>query len=334
MRNLTLSLSRRQALVASVGAIGTLAALASPPLSVLADQTSAPESNTQDHPGGSDRHDSKRSDWEKVAAVFNQEPNVQPGDVLLVDLPRSDFQTTLFGVPVLPDFATDTMITFQHTDDAAIVKWEFVLLDSEVDPVMDALFGEGLRPATTTLNALHNHWLKVTPEIKYLHGTARGDALTMARALRDALSHSGTPFNPSEPPGSTGLPNDQIAQIVGGTGMVSDNVLVVDVDRRETIVELGVRLEPAMEVDSEAVFQAIGGGQAAVQTEIVVLAEEADAVARQLRAGGLFVTALHNHELVIEPRLYYVHAFGTGEPLTLAHAVRAALNHTNSKFES
>jgi hypothetical protein len=333
MRTFAPHLSRREALLASIGAVSALAALASQAPSASAEAAPASASNRQDDPDRR-RHDRDHPDWRPVAAVFNQEPNVQPGDVLLVDLPRSDFQTTLFGVPVLPDLATDSMITFQRTDDGAIVKWEFALLDSEVEPVLDALLREGLRPATTTLNALHNHWIKVTPEVKFLHGTARGDALTIARALREALSHSATPFNPTEPPGQTGLPNDQIAQTVGGTGMVEDHVLVVDVERRETIRELGVRLEPAMEVESEVVFQSIGGGQAAVAAEIVVLAEEADTVARTLRAGGLFVTALHNHELVIEPRLYYLHAFGIGAPLDLARSVRAALNHTKSRFES
>lgn len=325
-------ISRRDALLVGAGLVGSLAALADPAgLAVAAGSSDAPDTQ-DDADDGRGRRDT--SQWPAVAAVFGQQPNVQPGNVLMVDLARSDFQTTLFGVPVQPDFATDSMITFQRVDEASIVKWEFVLLDREVTPVLDALFRQDLRPAVTTLNALHNHWLEVTPEVKYLHGTAIGDALAIARALRDALSRSATPFGPSEPPGQTGLPNDQIARIIGGSSMISGSVLTVDVDRREAIRELGVRLEPAMEVDSEAVFQSIGGGQAAVQAEIVVLPEEADAVARELRARGLYVTALHNHELFIEPRLYYVHSFGTGAPLDLASSVRAALNQTRSRFES
>ena len=84
---------------------------------------------------------------------------IESGDVLLIDLPRSDQSWTLFGVSVKPEIGFDTEITFQHIDNGAIVKWEFCLLDSEVNPVLDSLFNQGLKPDVTNLNALHNHFL-------------------------------------------------------------------------------------------------------------------------------------------------------------------------------
>jgi len=273
-------------------------------------------------------------EWKKVAAIFETQGTIEPGDVLLIELPRSDIQATIFGVPIKPDLAIDTEITFQHIDKKAIVKYEFVLRDEEVNPVLDALFAQDLQPATSTLNALHNHFLEMTPHIKYLHGTSIGDPVDIAKALRKALSHTGTPFgNSSSKSEHLGFNPKQIEEIIGGVGMISDDVLSVSVERVEKIRELGVTLQPAMQVESMANFQSIGNGRVAVAGEIIVLPQEADAVARSLRCSGLFVTALHNHELFIEPNFYYLHTFATGEPVELAEAIRKALNHTHSKFQ-
>jgi hypothetical protein len=256
--------------------------------------------------------------------------------VLVIEIPRTDIHATVFGVPANPHAIFEHEITFQHTDHGAIVKWEFVVLDDEANPVLDALFAhqDQLPPGITILNALHNHWLEIKPDVKYMHGTARNDALTMARALRDALGRTATPLGASSGPGNTGLPNEQIAQIIGGTPMVDDHVLKVDVERKETIEELGVVLEPEMQVEHEVIFQPIGGGRAAMYTELILLPEEVHAVAREMREHGQFVTAVHNHELVIHPRFYWLHSFGTGDPLDLARAAHEALKHTNSVFVS
>jgi hypothetical protein len=268
-----------------------------------------------------------------IEDVFGVKGTIEPSGVLLIDLSREDLHPTIFGVPIKPDAGFDTEITFQAISQGAIVKWEFCLLDKEVNPVLDALFAQDLQPRTTNLNALHNHFLEVKPEVKFLHGTAIGDPVHIAKALRNALEHSHQPFV-SSPPGNTHLPNEEITQIVGGTSMISDSVLTVSVDRKDRFRELGILLKPDMQVDSMINFQSIGNGLAAVVLEIPVLPEEADAVARTLRQHNIYVTALHNHELFIEPDLYYLHGFGTGGPLELARSVRAALNHTDSEFKS
>lgn len=274
------------------------------------------------------------AEWQEVAEIFETRGIIKPGNVLLIELSRSDIHAAIFHVPIKPDLALDTEITFQHINDSkTIVKYELVLRDQEVNPVQDILFSQNLQPATTTLNALHNHFLEITPHIKYLHGTSIGDPAQIARALRKALSRTGTPFNHgAAQSGGLGLNARQIAQIVGGSGRVTDSVLSVSVERVETIRELGVTLQPAMQVESMLNFQSIGGGKAAVAGEIIVLAQEADVVARSLRSSGLFVTALHNHELFIEPHFYYVHTFGTGSPVVMARAIHDALEHTHSKF--
>ncbi len=316
--------TRREILVAGAGlaGIGSVAslALANGALPALARQTGASASQAT----------SSNLPIKAIEAVFGVKGTMQPGGVLLIDLPRQDLHPVLFGVPVRADFGFDTEIAFQPTSSGAIVKYEFVLLDSEVNAVVNSLFNQHLTPATTVVNALHNHYLELSPSIKYLHGTSIGDPVEIAKELRHALEHSHQPFV-SSAPGHSGLPNQEITEIIGGTSMVSEGVLSVSVEHKGTFRELGITLQPAMQLESMFNFQSIGGGKAAESFEIVVLAEEADAVIRSMREHSIFFTALHNHELLIEPHLYYIHGFATGDPLALAHATRDALNHTNSK---
>lgn len=327
MDDLKKHLTRREVLVTGTGLAGigsvTAAALTNGVFPAFAREAHV---STSGDPGSS-------LPVKAIEEVFGVQGTIEPGGVLLFELDRNDLHPVAFGIPLKVDIGFDTEITFQAISQGAIVKWEFVLLDSEVNPVLDGLFHQDLQPRTTNVNAIHNHWLELNPKIKYLHGTAIGDPVHIAKALRAALERSNQPFVTS-PPGNTHLPNEEITQIIGGMSMISDSVLSVDVERKETFRELGIVLKPAMQVESVFNFQALGNGQAAVNAEFILLPSEVDAVARTLREHNFYVMAIHNHELFIEPNVYYLHSFATGGPLALAHAIRDALNKTNSKFVS
>jgi hypothetical protein len=85
-----------------------------------------------------------------------------------------------------------------------------------------------------------------------------------------------------------------------------------------------------METSSEAKFQPTENGQALMYGEIVLTASEVNPVLRTLRQNGITIMALHNHMLTEQPRLFFVHCLGRGDPLTLARAMRAALDQTES----
>ena len=63
---------------------------------------------------------------------------------------------------------------------------------------------------------------------------------------------------------------------------------------------------------------------------LVLIDKEVNAVARTLRQRGIDVTAIHNHGLMDTPRLFYMHFWATGDPVTLAQGLKAALDMTNS----
>jgi Domain of Unknown Function (DUF1259) len=269
----------------------------------------------------------------EINSVFGATGTPEPGGVLLFDFGRSDRQWTIFGTPVEPEWGFFTEIAFQPLCPGALVKWELCLLEEEVVAVVNALLDAPLPPLVSSVNAVHNHFIQTTPVAKFVHGTAIGDPVKIAQALQGILSaHTAQPFQTS-PPGNTGLPNEAITNTIGGSSMIEGVVLEVDVPRAGRIRELGVRLQPTAEIQSNFHFQKIGTTEAIVAAEFTTISYETDAVCRTLRKYNFKITAVHNHELFTSPTLYYVHAGNTGDPLALARAIREALTHTNSKLE-
>ena len=73
----------------------------------------------------------------------------------------------------------------------------------------------------------------------------------------------------------------------------------------------------------------LGQGRAAITGDFVLLAREVNPVIRALRSHGIEVTAVHNHMLEDEPRIFFMHFWATGEAKTLAAGLAAALAETN-----
>jgi hypothetical protein len=215
------------------------------------------------------------------------------------------------------------------------MKFEVALLDAEVNPVLSALFAENLKPDLEVFTALHNHYLFDSPQIRFMHGFAIGNAAEMAAALYRALSqNSGTPFgHGDEPPGDPGFDAERVTSIIGGDSELTNGILHVTVERRERFTERDVKLKRTMEVESMFNFQAIGSGSVATIDEFVLRKDEVDPVARELRKREFLVTALHSHELDIDPQVYYLHSWNTGDPIKLANDIRAALELTKSAFK-
>src|SRR5205809_1100867 len=116
----------------------------------------------------------------------------------------------------------------------------------EVPAVMSGLLSGGLE-----VTAVHNHLNEMSPHVMYMHYEGHGDAVQMAKALRQALSASGTPLGgtPAAPATSAGpaLDTKQIEQALGRPGRdIGGGVFQVTVPRAEAITEMGMPLLPAM----------------------------------------------------------------------------------------
>jgi len=274
------------------------------------------------------------ADWQAVEQALGKTGQLMEGDVFRIGMPRSDLTVTVKEVPILPAFALGSYAAFRQVGPSAsdtMVMGDLVLLDAEVNPVMSGLFAVGL-----SITGVHNHLNEMTPHVMYLHYMGQGKATSLGQKLRKALSASATPLGqqgmgtpqPAATP-TTELPTTQLDEILGRQGKVANGgVVQFSVPRAETITEGDVELLPAQGIATVLNIQPIAGGQAATTGDFVLLADEVNPVARALREHGIDVTALHNHHLTEDPRLFYMHFFATGDPADLARGLRAALHLT------
>lgn len=269
-------------------------------------------------------------DWKAVEQALGKSGQMQPGDVFRIGMPRTDLTVTVKGVPVKAGFALGSYAAFKQIGDHAMVMGDLVLLDQEIPAVMSGLFAGGLE-----VTAVHNHLNEMSPHTMYVHYSGHGDAVQMARALRRALSASGTPLGgaaPSPAPAGPTLDTKAIEQALGRSGReVGAGVFQVTVPRAETITEMSQPLLPSMGVVTVMNFQPTSDGKAAITGDFVLIDKEVNAVAKALRQHGVDVTALHNHGLMDVPRLFYMHFWANDDPVRLAQALKAALDLTNSK---
>ena len=270
-------------------------------------------------------------DWKAVEQALGKSGQLQAGDVFRVGMPRTDLSVTVKGVPIRAGFGLGSYAAFKQTGDHAMVMGDLVLLDQEIPAVMSGLFAGGL-----AVTAVHNHLNEMTPHVMYMHYEGHGDAVQMAKALRQALAASGTPLGTAAaaPAASAGsaLDSKQIEQALGRPGRdIGGGVFQVTVPRVETITEMGQPLLPAMGIVTVLNFQPTAGGKAAITGDFVLIDREVNAVAKTLRQHGIDVTALHNHGLMDVPRLFYMHFWANDDPTKLAQALKAALDQTNSQ---
>src|SRR3989454_10390911 len=217
-------------------------------------------------------------DWKAVEQALGRSGQMQPGDVFRFGMPRTDLTVTVRGVPVKAGFALGSYAAFKQAGDQAMVMGDLVLLDQEVPAVMSGLLSGGLE-----VTAVHNHLNEMSPHVMYMHYEGHGDAVQLAKALRQALSASGTPLGTGgAPPAAAsqgpGLDTKQIEQALGRQGRdVGAGGFQVTVPRAESITEMGQPLLPAMGVVTVMNFQPTTDGKAAITGDFVLLDKEVNA---------------------------------------------------------
>ncbi len=258
-----------------------------------------------------------------VAQAMGRAGAMQPGDVLRFNLPRSDLTVTVDGIQLKPALALGSYVVFKATHAGALAMGDLVLRENEIEPVMSQLEEGGI-----DVTALHHHVLRQTPPIYYMHLHGAGDAVTLAQAIHAAVALTGTPGPSAPAPSTLLLDTAGIAQALGTSGKLNGVVYQVSVPRPETIREAGVVIPPAMGVATAINFQPTSGGNAAIAGDFVLLADEVNPVIRALRGHGIEVTAVHNHMLHDEPRLFFMHFWAVEDAVRLAQGLRSALDAT------
>jgi biotin operon repressor len=270
-----------------------------------------------------------QGDWDSVAKAIGRPGSEMPGGVYRVGIPRSDLTVIVDGVQLKPALALGSYVVVHKTGKEAMVMGDLVLLQEEVNPVMKKLIEHGIE-----ITAIHNHVLRATPQVMYMHYQGHGDAAKLAAAVRTALGESKTPLEApakgaAQP--QVDLDTAAIEKTLGAKGTATGGVYQFSIPRAEAIKERGMTVPPAMGLGIAINFQPTGGGKAAITGDFVLVAKEVNPVLKALRENGIEVTALHSHMLDEQPRLFFMHFWANDDAQKLADGLKAALGKANLK---
>ena len=244
--------------------------------------------------------------------------------VYKVTFPRSDLTVRLDGITIEPALGLTTWIGFMPMGDEAMIMGDMVLLENEVYPVMKKMFSEGI-----SVSALHNHFLGTNPHVMFMHFSGMGNAAKLAASMKKVLGMTKTPLGKVTPPAAVKIDWSRVESVFGVKGSRSGHVLNIGVKRADVIKEGGMVIPPSMGTAMPFNFQ-MAGKKCAITGDFELTADEVNPVIRALIKNGIAATAIHNHMLGENPRLFYVHFWAVGDPGKLAVALKEALGAMNS----
>jgi hypothetical protein len=274
--------------------------------------------------------DQEQSNWQsQVNAIIGWQGQQMSGGVLRFTL-TPQVELKIAGVPILPSLVLDGYAAFRQESDGVLAVAEIAVPDAKLDAVWRAAEANGLQ-----VSAVHNHVVLETPRVKFVHCSGFGNAAKLARAVKLTLAATGLSVSNDEDKQDNddvarGLNVGAIDATLHASGKPVDGVLEYTFDRSEQVMLQGHPLPPAMGPESEIDIQSLGKGQAVVIAEFALLSTELEKVVQLVRASDQKVTisALHNHFVGEEPRLYFLHLAAIGDPVKVAQLLEAALKMT------
>jgi hypothetical protein len=261
------------------------------------------------------------ADFTVVEKALGLSGQMQEG-AYIVRFPRSDLKVTIANEPVPTALGFGSWTAWKETAMGMMVMGDIVLMEKEVNPFVAALVEGGIQ-----VTALHNHFLLDDPRIMFMHIGGMGDTAALAGAIRSALGKTGTPLAAiaaSTPQPPANLNTMRLEEIIGQKGQAGGGVFKITIGRPGVKMN-GVEVTSSMGLNSWAAFMGTDD-RAHVAGDVTMTAKEVNPVIRALKKGGIDLTAVHNHMIDEEPRIFFLHYWGTGPAEKLAETVRAAFD--------
>jgi hypothetical protein len=260
-----------------------------------------------------------------LSGVLNQKENT-----FKVAKPRTDVAISVDQNKFQPFMGLTSWAAFTPgTKDDAMVMGDMVLFEDEVNSAMSAALDAGLE-----VTALHNHFFFDEPKVYFMHIGGEGPLTRLAQGvraifdkvkeIRTANPQPARSFNLGQLPEKSSIDGEAISQTFQTKGEAKDGMYKVTIGR-ETKMACGCSVGNTMGVNTWAAF-AGAPDDAVVVGDFVMLETELQPVLKELRDNGINIVAIHQHMTGENPRMIFLHYYGRGKSLTLAQAVKSAID--------
>ena len=275
----------------------------------------------------SDTKDGNSDFWAPTEKAMGVEGKIKPGNAITFSIPMTQ-KVTVDKVQLNEGSDRSHDFDFQRVGDQALMVGEIGITENETNNVSIMVLQSGLQ-----VTAIHNHLLRTSPHIMWVHISGYGDPVDIAKKVRNVTDYvNGRPPSKSEEKlQSKEINTTRLDKIIGKKGSAEGGDYSFDIERADKVQMNGIVLSSAMDISTMIRFQPLENGNAAVLGEFALEENEVEPVIRTFENNGIEVTALHSHMIAEKPRLFYMHCWATGNAEELSNAMRMALDETNSE---
>lgn len=243
-------------------------------------------------------------------------------------IPQNDLDVIADGFSIIPPMGMGSWAAFTPAPGGAVLMGDIVILGNEIGPVQKVLIDHDLQPT-----GIHNHFMREEPGVMYMHIGGEGPEEKLAegvKAVFDKIAElrGGNPADAEAMEVENSLDTNRIAEILGHDGSLERGVYKVTTGRPDVDLQAhGTGVSAFMGFNTWAAWQGTPAN-AAVAGDFAMLAGEVENVIKALVENDIEVVALHNHMIHDEPRIFFLHYWGTGPAEELAHGLKEALDQT------
>jgi hypothetical protein len=276
----------------------------------------------------SDNRNVNNGFWIPTEKAMGVKGELKPDNSISFSIPMT-LKVSLDGIQLSPASDRTHDFDFQKNGNKALMVGEIGVTEMQEKNVSTMVLRSGLQ-----VTAIHNHLLRTSPHIMWLHISGSGDPVDMAKKIRKITDYvNGKPPARSEEKFSfKGINTTKLDKIIGKKGSADGGDYGFDISRSDKISMNGYVLSPVMDISTMIRFQPLGKGSTAVIGEFVLEENEVEPVIKTFTDNDIEVTALHSHMITEQPRIFYVHCWATGNAEQLASIMRKALDKTNSEI--
>lgn len=269
-------------------------------------------------------------DTKLIESIIGLKGKVNKGE-FKITIPQNDLSVWVDSFKIIPPMGTSTWVAFTPTPNGTMLMGDLVLTETDIKPVQQELIKQGL-----TTSAIHNHFIRNHPNIVFMHAGGMGTTADMAKKIKAVLDK----INESRGHSPAASPADSVANtldtkmldgILGYTGEMTKGVYKYTIGRPDVpLKEHGTTITTFMGFNTWAAWQGTPD-HAAVCGDFTMLEDEVEPVLKALISNGIEVVALHTHMVHENPRIFFLHYWGTGNAEQLARALKSALNETGKQ---
>jgi Domain of Unknown Function (DUF1259) len=269
-------------------------------------------------------------DIQKIEQVTGMK-GVEKNGEYKITVPQNDLNVVVDGFKIIPPMGLGSWTDFTPSSHGVMVMGDIILTETDLKPVQQEVIRQGL-----TITAIHNHFVRNHPNIIYMHIDGAGDVEKMAlnvKAVFDKVKEVRGKDPKAAPKDSVvnTLNIQALDAIIGAKGEMSQGVYKYTIGRPDVqLKEHGTPVSSFGGFNTWAAWQGTPD-KAAVCGDFTMLTEEVAPVIKTLIENGIEVVAVHNHMVQEDPKIFFLHYWGTGPAENLARGLKAALDKTNTK---